>query len=351
MGKETREDIRIVFEVPGGYSDQARLDAYLVGCIQNATRTKVARGIADGRVSVNGKIIRKSSYRVQANDQIACTISRLKPIRIVPEEIPLQIVHEDEFLIVLVKPAGMVVHPAYGHRSGTLVNALLYHLGKDTIVLEDDGEELQLGTAEDERINSTLLRPGIVHRLDKDTSGLMVVAKDSQTLSALGRQFHDHTIGRRYKAIAWGIPSEQAGRIETYLGRSSKDRRMIAVTTDGVGKWAVTNYSVSEEHIYTSVIDFELETGRTHQIRVHAAHIGHPIFGDSTYGGNHIRFGPVTKNRTAFHRNLFSLLPGQALHAEHLSFEHPGTGSLMSFDQPCPEPMQLIINRLRVHSG
>ena len=351
MTKEILHETDVVFDVPLGYQDNARLDAYLTSCIQNATRNRVARGIDEGRVSVNGRVATKPSLRVQAGDHIVCTVTKPVPIKIEPEEIPLDIRFEDDDVIVLIKPAGMVVHPAYGHRSGTLVNALLFHMGRGTIEMAVDDAEPNFQPIEDKNVNSQQLRPGIVHRLDKDTSGLMVAAKNADALSNLGKQFHAHSIERKYLAILWGAPTKPTGRITTHLGRNPRDRKKVAVVPEDAGKLAATNYEVVEEHIYTSLVRFRLETGRTHQIRVHAADMGNPVFGDTTYGGDRIRFGPVTKNRTSFHRNLFAKLPSQALHAEHLSFVHPTSGKTLSFDAPLSDAMQYILDRLRTHSG
>ncbi len=345
MGKETLFETEIVLEVPAGYRDNARVDSYLTAVIPNATRSRVARGISEGRVRINDSVITKSSIRIQPGDVIVCTVMKPRPIVIEPEDIPLDIHHEDDDVIVLVKPAGMVVHPAYGHRTGTLVNAVLFHLHRESIEIQLEASSPGFPALEEPAINSNALRPGIVHRLDKDTSGLMVVAKNPAALSMLGSQFHEHSVGRTYHAILWGTPNPESGRISTTLGRSLKDRRQMAVVADG--KHSVTNYQLVEHLAFTSLVQFTLETGRTHQIRVHAKHIGHPVFGDTTYGGDRILFGPQTKNRNAFHRNLFSLLPSQALHASHLAFDHPTSGRRMSFDAPLPSAFQQIVDRLR----
>jgi 23S rRNA pseudouridine1911/1915/1917 synthase len=279
---------------------------------------------------------------------------------VLPEDIPLTIVFEDEHLIVLDKPAGMVVHPAYGHRSGTLVNALLHHVGAGPLRAEADG--LQSDDDDEPPALSTLaagpryegdptVRPGLVHRLDRDTTGLMVVAKTDAAHAALARQFADRTIRRRYVAIIWGVPAAAAGRVETWLGRDPRDRKKVAVVAEGRGKWAATTWEVQETLAHTAVAGFKLETGRTHQIRVHAAHIGHPVFGDRTYGGDRIRYGPDTASRRAFISNLCEVLPRQALHAQTLGFRHPASGAAVDFESPMPADMAHVLERLRAVEG
>jgi 23S rRNA pseudouridine1911/1915/1917 synthase len=301
---------------------------------------------------------------VQAGDVIVCRILKLPPIEATPEAIPLDIIHEDEHLIIVNKPAGMVVHPAYGNRSGTLVNALLYHVGAGSIAVEEEEEDDELDDElEDDGIGlSTLhavpesegdpsIRPGIVHRLDKDTSGLLVVAKNDHIHRELAKQFADHTIQRRYVAIIWGHPDPPEGKIETDLGRDPRNRKKMAVLPRGQGKHAVTYYEVIELFEHTSLAAFRLETGRTHQIRVHAAHLRHPVLGDATYGGESIRYGHVSANRRAYFRNLFAGLQRQALHAETLGFDHPGTGEKVSFRSDPPEDMRAAIEKLRGGGG
>ena len=356
---EQRIEQVVTLEVPSGYAEGARLDVYLSRFLPNVSRTKVQAGIREGRVTVNAEVVDRPSYSVQAGDTIVCTILRPPSMEARPEPIPLDIVYEDADLIVVNKPAGMVVHPAYGNRTGTLVNALLYHVGAGTIELESENEEV----LDDEDVGLSMvgavsgdaeyaaIRPGIVHRLDKDTSGLLVVAKNDAAHAALARQFAERTIERRYVAVLWGIPDPPTGRIETDLGRDPRDRKKMAVRPTGTGKRAVTNYELIEPMAYTSVCTFRLETGRTHQIRVHAEHIGHPIFCDETYGGWSIRYGPATGRRKAFMRNLFNHLDRQALHAEMLGFTHPRTGQSLTFEVSIPEDMQYVIDRLRAIDG
>jgi 23S rRNA pseudouridine1911/1915/1917 synthase len=364
--------------VPDGYREHERLDVYLTRFLANATRNKVQHGIREGRVEVNGAVVRRVSHPVQAGDRIVCRILRPPPMEVVPEPIPLDIVYEDEHLIVLDKAAGLVVHPAYGNRTGTLVHALLWHVGSGPLILDDAGGVAEAGDdeagddeadddeADDDEaddgeaieglssVNAAprfdgdiAVRPGIVHRLDKDTSGLMVVAKSDLAHQRLARQFADRTIRRRYEALVWGHPEPPAGRIEASLGRDPRDRRRVAVVPEGHGKHAITHYETLEPLAFTSHVAFRLETGRTHQIRVHARHMGHPVLGDATYGGTRIAAGPDIARRRAFFRNLFEILPRQALHARTLGFVHPVTGESMDFESALPDDMARVLVRLR----
>ena len=350
-----KEETLVTLEVPAGYAEQERLDIYLTNKLPNVSRARVQTGIKEGSVSVNGKPIKKASHRVQAGDLLECIILKPPPIEALPEDIPVEVVYEDEALLVVNKQAGMVVHPAYGNRTGTLVNALLYHLGADPIRV-DEGEEDK--EDDDGTPHSSLnawkdvnemarLRPGIVHRLDKDTSGLLVVAKKDTAHTALAHQFMDRTIHRRYLALLWGVPKEEEGTLETYVGRDPRDRKKIAVVNEERGKLAITHYKVLEHYIYTSLVEFKLETGRTHQIRVHARHMGHPVLGDVTYDGNRVRYGPQIRKRKVFYNNLFSIMPRQALHARSLGFVHPETGEEMYFECEMPEDMQTVREKLK----
>lgn len=358
MSEEKIEAV-IEIDVPMGQEGGGRLDVYLANKIANATRAKVQRGIKEGCVDVNGVTQTKPSHSVQPGDHIVCRVMRPPPIEVVPEDIPLEIVFEDEWLLAVNKPAGMVVHPAYGHRSGTLVNALLHHVGGSRITAEDleddegDDDEMPLSTtsASPRFEGDVTIRPGLVHRLDKDTSGLLVVAKDDFTHSELSKMFINRTIRRQYQAIVWGVPESPKGRIESWLGRNPRDRKKVAVVAKDRGKWAATNYETLEELQYTSLLALQLETGRTHQIRVHAQHIGHPIVGDTTYGGDRLKVGPQISNREKFFRNLFREMPRQALHAKTLGFRHPQTGKEMQFDSKLPADMQYVLDRLRVVEG
>lgn len=348
----------VTLEVPSGYEEGVRIDRYITRFLPNVSRTKVQKGIEDGCVTVNGRPVEKTSYSVQAGDEIICKIMRPPPIEAKPEPIPIDIVYEDDDLLVVNKEAGIVVHPAYGHRSGTLVNALLYYVGAGTVDVDSDDEDLD----DDEVGLSTMnalprkegdpaIRPGIVHRLDKDTSGLLVVAKNDAAHRRLARQFAEHTIERRYLAVLWGVPDPPSGRIEGVIGRDPRDRKRMTVVSPGRGKHAVTHYETVEAFEHTALVAFRLETGRTHQIRVHARHIHHPVFCDETYGGRAVRYGPASSSRKAFIRNLFERLNRQALHAETLGFVHPGTEEQISLQIDPPEDMQHVIGRLRDIEG
>ena len=312
-------------EVPDGKRKE-RLDIFLTNCIENATRSKIQKLIEGMLVKVNGEFV-KPSYQVQPNDLIEASIPIApRPDEIEPEEIPLNIVYEDKFLIVVNKPAGMVAHPAYANYTGTLVNALLHHSQKLS------------------RVNLPG-RPGIVHRIDKDTSGLLVVAKDEWTHAKLAEQFSKHSIEREYWAVAWGRFKEKKGEINSNIARSKSDRKKFtAVKSDG--KTAVTFFEVLKEFDFTSLVKINLKTGRTHQIRVHLSSIGHPIFGDPTYGGRNVLFGstlPKIKSRV---ENLLNIMPRQALHAKTLGFIHPNTKEFLRFDSELPEDMNILLKKL-----
>ena len=333
-----------------------RLDLYVTDKTANATRSKVQRAIKEGRVDVNGETVTKPSTPVQPGDHVVCRVLRPPPIDVAPEAIPLDVVYEDDTLLVVDKPAGMVVHPAHGHRSGTLINALLHHVGAGPLSAEDlddaddDDVGLAVSTAGPQYPGDPTVRPGLVHRLDKDTTGLMVVAKTDVAAAHLGRQFAERTIQRRYLALVWGEPGE--GRVEGWLGRSPRDRKKIAVRPEGEGKWAATRYHTVEAFGATALVGLQLETGRTHQIRVHAASIGHPVFGDTTYGGDRIVYGAAEGSRKAFVGNLFKRLgPRQALHAATLGFVHPETGRAMDFQAPLPDDVAWVVDRLRSVEG
>ncbi|MGC8897727.1 MAG: RluA family pseudouridine synthase [Bacteroidota bacterium] len=309
-------------------SKRERLDIFLTSRIANVTRTKVQKAIEQGFVLVNGKKV-KSSYRIAPNDDIQITLPAPPAPEAKPENIPLNIVYEDDDVIVLNKPAGMVTHPAYGNYSGTLVNALLYH----TSSLSTGGD---------------LLRPGIIHRLDKDTSGLLVVAKNDYAHAFLGEQFARRTIDREYWAVVWGVFGTPRGEIEAEIGRSVRDRKKMAVIPGG--KSAVTEYTVLETfsaEVGLTLLRLRLRTGRTHQIRVHLSHIGHPVFGDPAYGGRRIAWGSVDKKRKEQVQELLGIMKRQALHAKTLGFIHPATKQYLHFDSELPEDFRLLLERLR----
>lgn len=340
----------LTFDVPPGYRAGERLDVYLAEHLADLTRSKVQRAVKDGRVHVNDAE-EKVSYTVTAGDRITIRIPRPPPVAAAPEPIPLDIVFEDDVLLVVNKPAGMVVHPAYGHPSGTLVNALLHHVGGEPIDFEDadepDDEDvgLSVATAAPRFEGDRTIRPGIVHRLDKDTSGLLVVAKTDAAHARLAAQFERRTIRRRYLALVWGTPNPPEGTVDEPVARHAKDRKRMAVVEGG--KHAVTHYETIETFAHAAFVRFRLETGRTHQIRVHAKHLGHPVLNDATYDGARVRSGPDTARRRQFYANLFGVMPRQALHAHTLGFRHPETGEEMDFEAPLPEDMAHVLERLR----
>lgn len=296
-----------------------RIDKYLVVKVQNATRNKVQNAIRAGSVLVNDAPV-KPNYKIKPGDVIRVVLPT--PVRegiIVPEDIPLKIVYEDDDLIVVDKAAGMVVHPGHGNYSGTLVNALAYHFD-------------HFPTA------GAMERPGLVHRIDKDTSGLLVVAKTEYAMTHLARQFYDHSISRRYKALVWGDFNEDEGTYTGNIGRNPSNRLQMTVFPDGeAGKPAVTHYRVAQRFGYVTLVECRLETGRTHQIRAHFTFNRHPLFSDSRYGGDQILKGTISGAYKLFVRRAMEALPRQALHAELLGFIHPTTGKYLEFSSPIPE--------------
>ena len=305
-----------------------RIDKFLMDRLPNVTRTKIQDGIHDGFVRVNEKPV-KPNYKVHPADVI--TVSLPQPPRdtdIIPENIPLNIVYEDSHLLVVNKPAGMVVHPAYQNWSGTLVNALTYHF-----------QNLP-------EMKGNVGRPGLVHRIDKDTSGLLVIAKTEKAMTSLARQFFDHSIERTYQAIIWGIPEPAQGTIDVFVGRSLKDRRITTAFPEGdFGRNAITHYKLITDLRYVSLIECKLETGRTHQIRAHMKYIGHPIFNDETYGGNEVIKGTVFTKYRQFVDNCFKIIPRQALHAKTLGFIHPDTNEFIQFDSELPSDFKEALEK------
>ena len=305
-----------------------RIDKFLMARLPNVTRTKIQGGIQAGFVKVNDLNI-KANYKVHPNDVI--TVSMPEPPRdteVIPENIPITIVFEDAHLMVINKPAGMVVHPAYQNWNGTLVNALAYHFQNLPELPGNDG------------------RPGLVHRIDKDTSGLLVIAKDEVTLTGLAKQFYDHTIERRYQAIAWGVPDPLTGTIDKNVGRSLKDRRVTTVFPAGdMGRNAITHYRVLQDLRYVSVVECRLETGRTHQIRAHMKYLGHPLFNDALYGGDQVLKGTVFSKYKQFVENCFKIIPRQALHAKSLGFVHPITKEFLQFESELPQDFKEAIEK------
>ncbi|HYK76255.1 MAG TPA: RluA family pseudouridine synthase [Daejeonella sp.] len=304
-----------------------RLDKFLIIRIENTSRNRIQNAIEAGNVLVNDKPA-KASYKVKPLDVISMVLPHPpRDTEVYPENIPLDILYEDDDVIMVNKPAGMVVHPGFNNYSGTLVNALVYHVQQLPQMPGNDG------------------RPGLVHRIDKDTSGLLLISKNEWAITFLAKQFFDHSISRKYVALVWGDLAEN-GTVTGYIGRSAKDRKVMDVYDDeSKGKWSVTHYRVLERFNYVTLIECELETGRTHQIRAHMKHIGHPLFNDSTYGGNRILKGTVFSKYKQFVENCFELLPRQALHAKSLGFIHPTTRKFIHFDTNLPEDFKAVLDK------
>lgn len=311
-----------------------RVDKFLVARLEKSSRNRVQQAADAGCILVNGRPV-KSNYRVKPLDVISVVMDRPRyEFEVLAEDIPLDIVYEDAAVLVVNKPAGLVVHPGHGNYSGTLVNALAWHF-KDN---------------PDYDVNDP--RMGLVHRIDKDTSGLLVVAKTPDAKTNLGRQFFEKTTRREYVAVVWGVPDPPVGTIVGNVGRNPKDRLQMAVFPDGSqGKHAVTHYEVMESLGYASVVRCRLETGRTHQIRVHMKHIGHPLLADARYGGDEILRGERTAKYRQFVENCFKICPRQALHARTLGFVHPVTGEEMFFTSEIPADMTALIERWRTYSA
>ena len=317
-----------MLHVPEGQHTDIRLDVYITSFIQNATRTKVQRAIKDGYVLVNGER-QKSSYIMQPGDAIEISLPKPPPEKAKPQKMDLDIVYEDEVLLIVNKSADMVVHPAFGNWQGTLVNGLLHYTNKN---LSKTGK----GT----------LRPGIVHRLDKDTSGLLVVAKNNVAHHMLSKQFAKKDVERTYWAIVWGKPPA-GGTITGNIGRSPQNRKIMTVLPDDEGKHAVTHFKTLEYFDYLALLEIQLETGRTHQIRVHMQKEGYYVFGDKTYGGDSVRYGPNTGSRKAMFKKLFEIMPRQTLHAKTLGFTHPETGQEVQFNSSLPADFSKVLETLR----
>ncbi len=308
-----------------------RIDKFLMDHMGDTSRSRIQRAAEAGCIQANGKPVR-SSYKVKAGDVVTLMLDRPKrDWQIVPEDIPLDIVYEDGELMVINKPAGMVVHPGLGNFTGTMVNAIAWH------------------ARDDRRFDPNDPSVGLAHRIDKDTSGLLVVAKTPATKTHLCRQFYDHTTEREYSALVWGNFDEDAGTIEGNIGRNPKDRLQMAVfPPDGdIGKPAITHYEVAERFDHTTLVKCRLETGRTHQIRVHMRHIGHTLFNDQRYGGDEIVRGERSASYKAFIHNCFRACPRQALHASTLGFTHPATGERLLFSARMPEDMQALLDKWR----
>lgn len=311
-----------------------RIDKFLVNRVEGATRNKIQQALDEGFIIVNGTVV-KSNYKIRPGDEIIIYETRKSELgELIPEELPLDIVYEDEDLMIINKKPGMVVHPGCGNGSGTLINGVAFHL--------------QIKNPETEG----LPRVGLVHRIDKDTSGLLVIAKNEHAMSHLAAQFKAHTVHRRYIALAWGDFEEDEGTIESYVGRNLRFRKIMDVFPEGdYGKHAITHYKVLERFNYVTMIELRLETGRTHQIRVHMKSQGHPLFNDGTYGGDHIVKGTVFTKYKQFVENCFKILPRHALHAKELGFIHPGTNEWIQFDSKIPDDMQDVIDKWRTYTN
>lgn len=307
-----------------------RIDKFLMHHLPNTTRNKIQLAIENRFIIVNQRST-KPGYKVRPHDVIQVVLPTPPRLsEVVPEQLPLNILYEDDALLIVNKPAGMVVHPGYNNWTGTLVNALVYYFEQLPVPSNNEG------------------RPGLVHRLDKDTSGLLIVAKTETSMVALAKQFYDHTIERTYYALVWGEPVHAAGTVDLPIGRSPKDRRMMTTFSGAsmvMGKRAVTHYQVVSKLRYVSLLKCKLETGRTHQIRTHMQYLGHPIFNDATYGGDQIRKGQRFSKYKTFIENCFKLMPHQALHASSLGFVHPVTQQYMQFETPLPSAFQQVLNK------
>lgn len=309
-----------------------RIDKFLSDRLENTSRTKIQDAANAGCIIVNNIPV-KPNYKIKPGDVVQIVLpTPPREIELIPQDIPINIVYEDDDLVVVNKEPGMVVHPGYGNYSGTLVNALMWHF-KD-LPLFSSGES----------------RPGLVHRIDKNTSGILVIAKNEFALYKLSKQFYDRTTDRRYQALVWGVPEPPEGTITGNVGRNIRDRKIMQVFRDeNEGKPAITHYKVLEDFSYVSLIECKLETGRTHQIRVHMSSIKHPLFNDEEYGGDRILKGTTFTKYQQFIKNCFKILPRQALHAKSLAFDHPVTGERMSFDSEIPDDMKQVIEKWKTY--
>ena len=324
------EHLRIV--VDKGQS-LLRIDKFLMHRIENASRSRIQNAIETGSVLVNDKQV-KVSYKIKPADIISVVLPHPpRDTEVYPENIPIDIIYEDDDVLIVNKPAGMVVHPGYNNYDGTLVNALVYHFQQLPELPGNDG------------------RPGLVHRIDKDTSGLLLISKNEYSMSYLAKQFFDHSITRKYIALVWGDLSED-GTVTGYIGRSLRDRKVMDIYDDeSKGKWSVTHYKVLERFGYVTLIECQLETGRTHQIRAHMQHIGHPLFSDSSYGGDKIIKGTVFTKYKQFIENCFEIIPRQALHALSLGFDHPVKKERVYFESNLPADFLAVLEKWRNYTS
>lgn len=368
--QELFEHYRIVVEKG---QQLLRIDKFLMNRTPNATRSKIQQSAENGSILVNGKPV-KSNYKVKPFDVISVVLAHPpREIELIPENIPIDIVYEDDDLIIINKKPGMVVHPGYGNYKGTLVNALVYHfqnlpvnagrinpvisfdMGEDE---EDEGRPKKKDKKKDKKksdaqLTAPGLRPGLVHRLDKNTSGIMVIAKSEIAMVKLAKDFFDRNIDRIYNALVWGDFKEDTGTITGNIGRHPRDRKKMDVLPDDneLGKHAVTHYRVLERFGYVTLVECKLETGRTHQIRVHMEHIGHSLFNDERYGGDRILKGTTFSKYKQFVENCFKVLPRHALHAKSLGFTHPVTGKYIHFDSELPDDMVAALAKWRNYAN
>ena len=326
---------RFTFSVDKG-QEPYRIDKFLMNRIEGATRNKLQQSINTGLVLVNGKEVRPN-YKVKAFDEIL-VYSDMSPeeTKIIPEDIPLNIEFEDQDIIIINKPPGLVVHPGSGNYSGTLLNGIAYYLKKENPSIDEE----------------SLPRWGLVHRIDKNTSGLLALAKTDRAMRLLARQFYDHSVKRKYVALVWGDLKNESGTIEAHVGRNLRSRKLFDAYPEGDhGKEAITHYTVLERFNYVTLVECVLETGRTHQIRVHMKYIGHPLFNDDFYGGDRIVKGTVFTKYKQFVENCFAICPRQALHAKTLGFVHPVSGNEIFFNSPIPDDMTMVIEKWRKYIG
>ncbi len=332
MSQELGDDFEVKVLNVDPKQTKVRIDKFITDRISNFSRSKIQKSLESGDITVNDEIV-KSNYKVSPLDVIKIRTPKVmeKNEYLIPEEIPLNIVYEDEHMMIVNKQAGLVVHPGHGNWTGTLVNGLIYHLQKQDLPILP---------------GNSLDRPGIVHRLDKDTSGLIVIAKTELAMQSLYHQFFNREVERTYKAIVWGEPEESEGTIDVFIGRDFKNRiKMATFPDEDFGKNAITHYRVLKGLYYVSLLECNLETGRTHQIRIHLASIGHPIFNDELYGGDRILKGTVFSKYSQFVKNTFDQIPRQALHAAYLKLRHPETDEVMEFRAELPEDFQKTLDR------
>jgi len=326
--KELFEVFKVIAD-PG--QKPLRIDKFLLDRLENTSRNKIQEAAKSGNILVNSQPV-KSNYKVKPSDIIQMVVpEEPKILDLIPQDIPINVIYEDDDLIIVNKVAGQVVHPGYGNYKDTLINALIFHFG-------------QLPTSPE--LNH---RPGLVHRIDKNTSGLLVIAKTDAAMTKLAKQFFDRTINRKYVALVWGNVKQDEGTIKTNLARSVKNRKVMdTFEFEGeIGKHAITNYKVIQRLGYVTLVECKLETGRTHQIRIHMKSIGHPLFNDPEYGGEKILKGQNSASYRRFIQNCFNLIPGQALHAKSLSFEHPTTKEIKFFESDLPEGFNQIIDKFK----